>query len=211
MTDPKTNAKSFELDDLVPTFESKEVNPNKMEPERYELLVAGMKAHGFLQPILVEKVGEQYLIRDGHHRWWAAREAGLTHVLAVVAELGDKAMGIALAMNRLRGDLDLSATAELIKELVIETDWTTAQMSVNTGFTQGEIESLLERTAASVPNLGDLPSTDPDAPVEKPFVLEVSFLDKSTYTLVKRKLKKAAGKGNDLSVGLLNVLGELDK
>ena len=44
----------------------------------------------------------------------------------------------------------------------------------------------------------------------KPFVLEVRFERKEDFQLVRRKLKKAAGASNDLGVGLLNVLGEID-
>jgi ParB/RepB/Spo0J family partition protein len=207
----RTGQRTVKVDCIEPTYLDRESNPNKMEPERYDLLVKAMKRYGCLQPILVEpgsKVGF-FKIIDGHHRFWASIDAGLKEILIVNAEdLGDKSIGIALAMNRLRGDLDLTRVADELKSIAIDTDWSMEIISVTTGFTQGEIESLLERTKLAIDERPESsPEPTPEANVN-PFVLEISFPDKTAYVLCKKKLKKAAGKGKELYVGLLNVMGE---
>lgn len=200
------------IDSLIPTYD-RESNPNKMDPERYTLLVMNIKENGFLQPILVVKSGDKYRIVDGHHRWWGAQDAGLTEVLVVEADLKNKETAVGLAMNVLRGEQDLTLVSEMMKDMLIENGWEVDFLSITTGYTTDEINSLIATVPALSENIlegGGSAQDESEAP-HKPFILEIAFAGKEEFQLVKRKLKKAAGKGNDLSVGLMNVLGELNK
>lgn len=47
-------------------------------------LTESIRRHGILTPLLLEKRGETFRIRDGHRRFAAAKLAGLHHVPAVV-------------------------------------------------------------------------------------------------------------------------------
>lgn len=193
---------------LTPTFDRRD-NPNKMEQQEYELLVRSMGVSGFLQPILVEERGDaQLVIIDGHHRWWAAQEAGISKVSVFVASLGEAADAVGLAMNKLRGQADMTIVSQMMRNILIDTGWVRDELSVTTGYTVDEIASLLDSTRTisdDVLNDGmqGLQDAVPDA---KPYTLEVAFATKEELQLVKRKLKKAAGKGNDLGVGLLQLL-----
>jgi ParB family chromosome partitioning protein len=57
-----------------------------IEPGALHELVASIKANGVLQPVLVRPVGERYQLVAGHRRVEAARQAGLTHIPAVVRD-----------------------------------------------------------------------------------------------------------------------------
>lgn len=199
---------------LVPTFASREVNPNKLEDARYAGLKALMAVEGCLQPILVfELPNKKFKIVDGHHRFWIVQELGVKSISCIIADVEDKAQALALAMNRLRGELDLTLSAEIMREVFVETGWSGAQLALNTGFTEQEVAGLLE----SAKTYGDVdltemgagaPPEDNMAPPDRPFVLEISFTNKDDMRLARKKLKKAAGKGGDLGTGLLHVLGE---
>lgn len=204
------------VSDLVPTYATPEENPNKMEPERFTLLHASIAAKGAVQTILVTPIdGGKYRIVDGHHRYWAAKLAALFELPAIVhvftgGEAEERAARI--AMNRLRGDLDLTQCAELLKEIVMDTGWSTDEMSQMTGFTDDEVESLLAKAKTSLEDLqgadvGKMPD-DTAAPADKPFVLEIAFSNREDYKLCRKKLRKAAGPSKDLAQGLLAVLGE---
>ena len=57
------------------------------DPLKQEELVASIKEHGILQPILVRRVGhERYQLVAGERRFRAAQVAGLTVVPALVKE-----------------------------------------------------------------------------------------------------------------------------
>ena len=221
MNPPKLAPMRVALDLVVPRYKTRDENPNKMDPERFVLLVAEMRDPdiGFLQPILARpgKTAGTVEIIDGHHRFWAAQEAGLTHIQMILASnlSPAQAAGLAIGMNRLRGDLDITMAAQALRELEEDTGWNTDQMALLTGFTQTEISELLhDHNTAEVNELlegaGHAPAEEEPPPPSRPFTLEIRFADKASYQLAKRKLRKAAGASKDLSLGLLNVLGELD-
>lgn len=72
------------------------------EPGELASLVASIRKHGVIQPILVRPAArDEFEIVCGIRRWLAAREARLGAVPAIVRELDDReALEIALAENR---------------------------------------------------------------------------------------------------------------
>ena len=107
----------------------------------------------------------------------------------------------------------VARTAEVLQSVNVESDITFDDLVITTGFDEKELRALLERSL-DVPEveleLPDDSAFNDDTAPPKPFVLEVRFERKEDFQLVRRKLKKAAGASNDLGVGLLNVLGEID-
>ncbi|MFZ2871322.1 ParB/RepB/Spo0J family partition protein [Zavarzinia sp.] len=75
--------------------------------EALEDLVASIKTHGILQPILVRKIaGDRYEIIAGERRWRAAQSAQLHQVPVVIKEFTDQeVMEVALVENIQRADL----------------------------------------------------------------------------------------------------------
>lgn len=199
------------FDDLVPRYATAEENPNKMEPEKFELLKQAIAEHGFLQPILVTKLDDgKWRIEDGHHRWLAAKEVpGLTEITALEISIEDlKATLIGIGMNRNRGELDLGLSADIIRSVQEVLDLPLPEISVLTGFTSDELDALLASAVDEEEILEDS-ATEIEDPEEgssdKLFVLEISLRDKDQLKLARRRLRKA-GKG-DLGVGLMTLLG----
>lgn len=139
------------------------VNPNSMEPAQYEMLVNAIQKLGFVQPITVRQYGNEYVLIDGHHRFRAAKDAGLPEIPALVADhLSDPQSAAAmLSLNRLRGDTDLGKAAQVLREL---NELGFDDMSL-TGFAGGDVEALLRGTN-SVTSFDDLGPGNPSSAPE---------------------------------------------
>lgn len=93
----------------------KSPNPNKMGEDKFELLKKGIDHHGFLQPILLVVEDDGYVLIDGEHRIRACDELGYADIIGVVAPDREAAEALRISLNRLRGELDMSAVG---RELV---------------------------------------------------------------------------------------------
>ena len=109
---------------------------NPFQPRRemggpeFEELVASIRRHGVLQPIIVRPSGEGYEIVAGERRWRAAREAGLVRIPAVVREISDKEMlEVALIENLRREDLNPIERGQAYRRLVQEFHLTQEQVA----------------------------------------------------------------------------------
>jgi ParB/RepB/Spo0J family partition protein len=186
-------------------------NPNRMEPERYSQLVEAIKRFGFLQPVLVRPHPtdkHRFIACDGHHRIQAALEAGLTSIPVIVGNMTDaEADALQVAMNRLRGELDLSATASILDSLRAA-GWSAVDLG-GLGFSLEEVGDLLGLLTAEPEIMPEAIEGSDDAP-EQPhaFVLEVEFDSAEQMKVAKRALRRAAGKGQPLGHGLLKLLGD---
>jgi ParB-like chromosome segregation protein Spo0J len=192
-----------------------EHNPNKMSPEKFELLKAAManppdgSVEDVLQPPLIAPLPDGFFdVVDGSHRVRAATALGWVSMECVVRVMSpEQVRAYRLGMNNQRGDIDLAIAQLDLAELIME-GWSPEQLGV-TGFTADEIADL---TRVDDPN--DRPTArvdvdDGDAQrVEKPFVLEIPFRTRDAYKRARKAVLKAAGKGKELDVGLLRLIGE---
>lgn len=104
-------------------------NPQFVSPHQMEALKASIERDGFLAPVLLRPMGDDYEVVSGNHRVMAARELGMTHVPALVVDLDDKQTArIAVNLNTVHGD----PTAELLAPFLAELDDETLQ-SVHLG------------------------------------------------------------------------------
>ena len=73
-----------------------DIIPNRFQPrltfDENELneLVASIKLHGIIQPLVLRQIGDKYEIIAGERRYKAAVKAGLTEVPAIITVLNDK-------------------------------------------------------------------------------------------------------------------------
>jgi hypothetical protein len=67
-----------------------EFRPSRASAEQWKRLWLAQARGAALPPISVYRVGEQHVVRDGHHRVSVARERGLTVIDADVVELLDQ-------------------------------------------------------------------------------------------------------------------------
>jgi ParB family transcriptional regulator, chromosome partitioning protein len=100
--------------------------PTKRQPRRYFApekmgqLVASVKEHGILEPVLVRPLGEEtYELIAGERRLRAAKEVGLTEIPVVCKEFSDQeALQVALMENLQRDDLNPIEETEAVLELL---------------------------------------------------------------------------------------------
>lgn len=136
-----------------------DIAPNPTQPRRHfdqaslDDLIASVRAHGVLQPILVRPVnGGRFEIIAGERRWRAAQAAGLHELPAVVRTLDDRmAFEIALIENIQRSDLNAVEEARGYKRLIEDF-----------GHTQQVLSNIVGKSRSHVTNLMrllDLPET----------------------------------------------------
>ncbi len=123
------------------------INPAKYNPRKdlkpgdpaYEKLKRSMSEFGYVEPIIWnEETGN---IVGGHQRYKILLEAGHTEVECVVVNLpSDKEKALNLALNKVTGDWEIVALADLLHDLN-EQDF---DLSL-TGFDAAEIEDLFSR------------------------------------------------------------------
>lgn len=191
-------------------------NPNVMPVERYALLKAAIESGDFYQPILVRPTPScttrRFTIVDGMHRWKAAVELGYASIPAVVAPFTEhEATAVRIAMNRLRGDLDLGVVSRQVADLKMA-GWNIDALTL-TGFGVDEVNDLLRSSMSSDDLLDDAAATvegelEEAEATPRPFVLELTFGTRAELTKAKKGLRKAAGggKGADMAVGLINLI-----
>ncbi len=121
-------------------------NPNQprkeFDRERLEELAGSLKRHGMVQPIVVKREGEKYMIITGERRFRAAKMAGLTEVPVVEREIEtDQVLEIALIENIQREDLNPIEEAAAISFLMQQHD-----------LTQEEVAERLSKSRPAVAN-----------------------------------------------------------
>jgi ParB family transcriptional regulator, chromosome partitioning protein len=90
-----------------------------MDPVALAALTASIRERGVLEPVLVRRVERGYELVAGERRTRAAREAGLTHVPAIVLDLDDReALEISIMENLQREDLNAVEETEAVLQLL---------------------------------------------------------------------------------------------
>ncbi len=124
------------------------IRPNPQQPRRHfgaaELatLVASIREHGVLQPILVTETLDGYQLVTGERRVRAAAAAGLERIPAIVRDLDDQhRLELALVENLQREDLDPIDAAHGFRRLIDDF-----------GFTHEQIASRVGRARSTVAN-----------------------------------------------------------
>jgi DNA modification methylase len=132
---------------IVQKIPVSEINPAKYNPRKdlkpgdpaYEKLKRSMTEFGYVEPIIWnEETGN---IVGGHQRYKILLEAGHTEVECVVVKLpADKEKALNVALNKVTGDWEVKALAELLNDLN-EQDFDLTL----TGFDAAEIEDLFSQ------------------------------------------------------------------
>ncbi len=101
-------------EDSIKHINIKKIFANKNQPrknfekEGIEELSQSIKQHGIIQPIIVAKTNEKYMIIAGERRWRAAKNAELNEIPCIVREYNKlQEIEIALVENLQRKDLNV--------------------------------------------------------------------------------------------------------
>ena len=182
---------------IIEKIKIEKLNPAKYNPRKdlkpgdpaYEKLKRSMTEFGYVEPIIWnEETGN---IVGGHQRYKILLEAGHTEVECVVVKLSserEKALNVAL--NKVTGDWEFEALADLIKDLETQDFDVTL-----TGFDAAEIEDLFSR-------VHDKDATDDDYDVNKALE-EGSFVKPGDIWLLGRHKMMCGDATNSEDVAIL--------
>lgn len=132
-TTNETNNKEQENVSRETLININEIEPNKGQPRKsfdedgIQELADSIKQFGIIQPLILKKQGNFYVIVAGERRWRAARVAGLKKVPAIIKDYSpQEVMEIALIENIQREDLnpieEALAYQNLVKEFNLKQD-----------------------------------------------------------------------------------------
>ena len=119
--------------------------PRKLFDEaRLRELADSIQSQGLIQPVLVRKDGEGYVLIAGERRWRAAQLAGLKEIPALVKEVSEaQAFELALVENLQRADLNPIEEAEGYRRLTEEFGLTQEQVSQRVGKDRSTVANAL--------------------------------------------------------------------
>lgn len=126
------------------------IDTNAMQPrrefdeEKLNELAESIKQHGVVQPIIVTRKGDRYMIVAGERRFRASRIAGLTEVPVLVREMAEEEVfEIALIENIQREDLNPVEEAAAIRYLMQQQELTQEQAAQKLGKSRAAIANSL--------------------------------------------------------------------
>ncbi len=127
-----------------------EVHPNPNQPRKnfdqtaLEELAQSIKNHGVIQPLVVNKEDDGYMIIAGERRWRASKIAGLEYVPCIIKNYTEKQIKeIALIENLQREDLNPVEAAKAIKQLMDEYNFTQEIVADRIGKSRPNVTNLL--------------------------------------------------------------------
>ena len=139
----KENSEVQEIDVMLI---DRQINqPRKFFDEnKLKELADSIRLHGIVQPIVVKKDADRYLIIAGERRYRAARLAGLKAVPIVIKNIDDKeVMELSLIENIQREDLNAVEQATAIRLLMTEHSMTQEQVSERIGKSRSAVANIL--------------------------------------------------------------------
>lgn len=126
------------------------ISPNPDQPRKYfnetaqKELEESIKVHGILQPLILVKRGDGYVIVAGERRYRAAKAIGMATVPALVKKIDDSLMReISLIENLQREDLNPIEEAEAIDELIRLNGYTQEKLAQRIGKARSSVTNIL--------------------------------------------------------------------
>ena len=150
--DEEPRAKQVDTIDIGRIF----ANPNQprktFDETALRELSSSIAKHGVIQPIIVNKSGDRYMIIAGERRFRAAKMAGLNEVPAIVKTYDERQIKeISLIENLQREDLNPIEAANAMKALM--TDY---------GLTQEDLADRIGKSRSAIANTLRLLSLSPE-------------------------------------------------
>ncbi len=127
-----------------------EIYPNPNQPrknfdqESLEELAESIRVHGLIQPIIVNKMDDGYLIIAGERRYRACKLAGLTEIDAIVKNYTSRQIAeISIIENLQREDLNPIEIAKSLQKLMQEYNITQDQVAARIGKNRSTIANYV--------------------------------------------------------------------
>lgn len=125
-----------------------DTNPDQprksFDEEKLQELSASLKQHGIVQPLIVKKNNDRFLIVAGERRFRAARMAGIKTVPCILSEANEEQLQeISLIENIQREDLNPMEEAAAVKFLMDQHDLTQEEVASRLGKSRPAIANTL--------------------------------------------------------------------
>jgi ParB family chromosome partitioning protein len=121
---------------------NKEQPRKYFDPEKISELAESIKEHGVIQPIILNKEEDIYVVIAGERRFRAAKSIGLAEIPAIIMNISNKeVLEISLIENIQREDLNPIEEAIAYKKLLVEFN-----------LTQEEISKKVSKSRAAITN-----------------------------------------------------------
>jgi ParB family chromosome partitioning protein len=125
--------------------------PNTQQPRKHfneeglNELADSIRAHGVIQPVVVQPLPDNfYQLIAGERRWRAAQRAGLHRLPAVIRESeADSSLEIALIENLQREDLNPIEEAQAYERLIVDFGLTQEEVARRVGKSRATITNML--------------------------------------------------------------------
>jgi ParB-like chromosome segregation protein Spo0J len=118
-------------------------NPNRMSDKMRTKLKVYIQREGFVEPLVVRPMGEDYQILGGFHRWQIARELDYGTVPCVVVDLDDRrAKVLSINLNEMKGQSLPSLLGALVHDL--SRDLTLGDLETQLPYNLDELKDSLE-------------------------------------------------------------------
>ena len=126
-------------------IKSNEEQPRKsFDDEKIMELAESIRSNGIIQPLVLKKVDDEYIIVAGERRWRAAKTIGLKEVPAIIMNLTEKQiLEISLIENIQREDLNSIEEALAYKKLINDFNLTQEELSKRIGKSRVTITNTL--------------------------------------------------------------------
>lgn len=143
-SNPKESVNKNSLTDIN-LIKSNSDQPRKaFDDDKIAELAESIRHHGIVQPIILKKENENYIIVAGERRWRAAKLLGLKEVPTVIMDLSDKqVLEISLIENIQRQDLNPLEEAMAYKKLLDDFDLTQEELSKRIGKSRVSITNTI--------------------------------------------------------------------
>ncbi len=126
-----------------------ENQPRKsFDAEKLEELAVSIKEHGIIQPIVVKRNGDKYVIIAGERRFRASKIAGLKQIKVVLFS-GKEDYQVSLIENLQRENLNSVEIAEAYGEIIKQNNFTQQELSEKIGKSRSEIANYLRLLSLS--------------------------------------------------------------
>jgi ParB family chromosome partitioning protein len=126
------------------------IKPNTDQPrkhfdrEKLDELAASIREHGIIQPLVLRKENNHYLIVAGERRWRASKQLGLSTVPAIIKDLPEEeVMEIALIENIQRENLNAIEEALGYQNLMDTFNLTQGEVGIKLGKSRVAVTNTL--------------------------------------------------------------------
>jgi len=136
--------------DVILKLNPQDIQPNDLQPravfndKEMQGLVASIRKHGILQPVIVRPLSHGYMLIAGERRWRAAKQIGLKEMPAIVRHTNElDTLELALIENIQREDLNPIEKAKGFQELIKKFGLTHEQIAKTLGKDRSSITNYV--------------------------------------------------------------------